>query len=74
MLAFVGIAETGFRIVALNFLALRVLTPLKDGMEEAGLHESQETFPDASDDGDAPAETNAESSDTASSETDESGK
>lgn len=38
--------EIAILIAFLNFLALRVLSPLKDGMEEAGLHEDQETFPE----------------------------
>jgi hypothetical protein len=31
--------EIAILIASLNFLALRVLSPLKGGMEEAGLHE-----------------------------------
>lgn len=36
--------EIAILIAFLNFLALRVLSPLKDGMEEAGLHDDQESF------------------------------
>lgn len=41
--------EIAILIVALNFLALRVLSPLKDGMKEAGLRQDRETFADSSD-------------------------
>ncbi|MFP4030159.1 MAG: MgtC/SapB family protein [Desulfococcaceae bacterium] len=45
--------EIAILIAFLNFLALRVLSPLKDGMEEVGLHEDQKTFSEESDkDGD----------------------
>ena len=54
--------EIAIVIVALNFIALRVLSPLKDGMEEVGLRHDKETFPDSSEGDD-------ESSDEDDSET-----
>jgi putative Mg2+ transporter-C (MgtC) family protein len=40
--------EIAILIAFLNFLALRVLSPIKDGMKEAGLRQDRETFPDSS--------------------------
>jgi putative Mg2+ transporter-C (MgtC) family protein len=55
--------EIAILVAFVNFLALRVLSPLKDGMEKAGLHEDRETFPDAGDeDGGAKEEEDAASS------------
>jgi len=55
--------EIAILIAFLNFLALRVLSPLKDGMEEVGLHEDREAFPDAGEeDGAAKEEEDAASS------------